>query len=387
MENGRVKDADMTVALVNRFIPPSAAPTAAAMERLGRLLIAKSPALSLRMIGTDRSYVGGGAAGENLWRRAVASWRDGRRLAQKAAACDAVLSLTDPPLLRRHIQRALSAERLWIEWTMDAYPQALWAALGVRPTFRIPRPIGAASRTPDLFLRLGLQQATFLAAADRRSVPFLVLPAGVVDAPVSSAPFPAPSPRQPVRLAYAGNLGRAHWDEALLLLARACDPARFRLIIAAYGAHTSAMKAALSGFSHVEWREAPLSDAELSAIDAHVVSLRAHWTHICVPSKAISALARGRPILFFGEATSDVWRWADGAGWRVASDRMAATRDLPEILTQLATPERLAALTRRAQRAGDQLRQTEAATIDALAEMLEKRSTALNRPPRPPGLL
>ena len=362
------------VALVNRFAPPDAAPTAVALGRLARLLAARLPGLELNLIGARRVYGGGGAAGETLWRRAAASWRDGRRLAQAAASHDVVLSLTDPPLLRRHIARRLPPGRLWIEWTMDLYPQAFWAALGLPPAFHAGRMGRDGARRPDLFLRLGPRQAAATGGGASDPAPCLLLPAGVVDAP-ASAPAPAagaPPPHGPISLAYAGNLGRAHWPEALLLLARACDPARFRLIVAAYGAHAPAVKAALAAFPHVEWRDRPLSDADLNAADVHVVSLRENWTHVCVPSKAISALSRGRPILFFGAAASDVWGWADGAGLRVDADRAAAANGLPEALAQLATPDRLAALTRQAQAAGDRLRRTESAAVDALAARLSR---------------
>lgn len=60
----------MSVALVNRFMPPDGAPTAAALARLAALLAARAPALDLRMIGTGRAYAGGGAVGEKgLWPR------------------------------------------------------------------------------------------------------------------------------------------------------------------------------------------------------------------------------------------------------------------------------------------------------------------------------
>lgn len=357
------------VALVNRFAPPDAAPTAVALDRLARLLAARLPGLELNLIGARRVYGGGGgAAGETLWRRAAASWRDGGRLAQAAAGHDVVLSLTDPPLLRRHIARRLPPGRLWIEWTMDLYPQAFWAALGLRPAFHAGRMGNDGARRPDLFLRLGPRQAAATAGGASDPAPCLLLPAGVIDAPIAGAP----PPHGPINLVYAGNLGRAHWPEALLLLARACDPARFRLIVAAYGAHAPAVKAALAAFPHVEWRDRPLSDADLNAADVHVVSLRENWTHVCVPSKAISALSRGRPILFFGAAASDVWAWADGAGLRIDPDRAAAADGLPDALAQLATPDRLAALTRRAQAAGDRLRRTESAAVDALAARLSR---------------
>lgn len=354
----------MSVALLNRFVPPDRAPTAVALARVAALLAARAPKLNVSMIGAGRAYVGGGAVGEQwLWRRAVAGLADGRRLAERAAAQRAILSLTDPPFLSCHLARRLPPETLWLEWTMDLYPHAVWAALGRRPR-GFP---WFMERCPDLRLHLGPGQADFLATEERRrrSTPQLILPAGVRDA--CPSPAPALTSGDPVRLVYAGNHGRAHWADALAFLAAACDPARFRLTIAAHGVGAVGLKSRLASFSHVELRDAPLSDTELDAAHVHLVSLEENWTHVCVPSKAISALSRGRPILFFGAAASDVWGWADGGGWRTDPNLAAVARDLPGILQEIAAPAGLAAATRRAERAGDRLRAAEGRALDAVA--------------------
>lgn len=359
----------MSVALLNRFVPPDRAPTAAALARLAALLAARAPEAKLSMTGTGRAYVGGGAAGEQrLWRRAVAGLADGRQLAHAAATHAAVLSLTDPPFLAFHLARRLPPEILWLEWTMDLYPHAVWAALGWRPR-GFPRLSG---RRPDLRLHLGPGQAAFLAGMEPRAAPHLILPAGVRDprpVPGFSPPVP-PAPGEPIRLVYAGNHGQAHWGDALPLLAAACDPTRFRLTVAAHGAGAAAVTTRLAGFSHVDLRGGPLSDAELDAAHVHLVSLQENWTHVCVPSKAISALSRGRPVLFFGAAASDVWGWADGGGWRIDPAPAAARRDLPGILRDIAAPAGLAAATERAARAGDRLRAAESRALDVVAARL-----------------
>lgn len=392
----------MTIALVNRFAPPDPSPTAAALARLAALLTARAPGLDLRFIGTGRTYDGGGAAGEGALRRAAASWRDGGRLAQAAQQCAAVVSLTDPPFLAHRIARRLPADRLWVEWTMDLYPAALQAALGFPPRPANPylrRFFIAGRRRPDLRLCLGPEQAAFLAAGDPAPVPYSTLPAGVCDAPAFHA-FP-PAPRlltadDRIRLVYAGNLGRAHWAGALPLLARACDPTRFHLTVAAYGRRAGETRKALAGFPHVDLRASPLTDAELNAADVHVVSLRDAWTHVCVPSKAVAALCRGRPILFFGSARSDAWGWTHAAGagagagagaengaetaagLRIDPCPRAAADALPEVLTQLSSAPRLAALTAAARAAGDRLRRTEDAAVDALVERFIRLPPSLN---------
>lgn len=362
----------MTVALVNRFTAPGGGPTAAALTRLADLLIARLPGTDLRVIGTGRFYAGAGAKDESSFlRRIAASWRDGGRLAAAAAGHGVVVSLTDPPFLAFRLARRLGVETVWIEWTMDLYPQALAAALGLSSR-RALLPAGRRrlrSRRPDLRLCLGAGQAAFLAAGELAPVPHLILPAGVCEAPQRPLAPPS-SPQEPVRLVYAGNLGRAHWADALPLLARFCDPARFRLTVAAYGQRAAAARRATEGFSHVEWRDGPLTEAELNAAHAHIVSLKENWTHVSVPSKAVSALCRGRPVLFFGSAQSDAWGWAEGAGLLIEPRLQAAAAALPYAMARLAEPSQLAALTERAVKAGERLRRAEALAADELAVRL-----------------
>lgn len=361
--------APLSVVLVNRFMPPDAAPTAAAAARLAALLARRAPGLDLRLTGTGRAYAGGGAMGENrLWRRGLAALTDGRRLAQAAAVGDAVLSLTDPPFLARHLAQCLRPGQRWAEWMMDLYPSAIWAAFGWRPW----RPLRAlpwlARRRPDLRLYLGPGQAAFVSAGEGRSIPHLILPAGVRDP--SPAPLAPPGQGEPIRLVYAGNQGRAHWPDALPLLAAAADPARFHLTVAAHGVGAARLRERLAAFPHVTWREHPLGETALDAAHVHIASLQGHWTHICAPSRAVSALCRGRPLLFFGAAASDAWGWANGGGWRLDPVAATAARDLPGVLAAIADPARLAAATRQAQQAGDRLRAVEKAAVDALAAWL-----------------
>jgi hypothetical protein len=54
-------------------------------------------------------------------------------MAGRAAAgdIDVVLSCTDPPLLPWWLGARLPADRHWVEWSMDLYPDAVAAALGL----------------------------------------------------------------------------------------------------------------------------------------------------------------------------------------------------------------------------------------------------------------
>lgn len=386
-----------TLVMVNRFVPPDSAPTALALERLAGLLRQRLPDGDLVGLGGDAVYgspssSAAAMAGPPLevrrirswpqgsgWRRAIATLHDGAALAAAASSYPAVLSLTDPPLLAWWLARRLPPSRVWIEWMMDVYPHALAAASGGRgakmigPMMAMMRGAGGR-RLPDMRLYLGPGQRDFVATGDQRPVPAAILPVGVCESPGDGVPAPlrmAASDSR-IRLVYAGNHGRAHWDEALPLLAEMADPARFQIDVAAFGAGAARLRRRLARFAHVTWHDQPLTAAELAAADVHVASLKPDWTHISLPSKAVTALCLGRPVLFFGDRESDAWRWIDGGGWRVAPDRKHAAVILPEVLTEIAAPPALVAMTRRAVRAGDCLRLAESDGADALAERLSR---------------
>ena len=77
-----------------------------------------------------------------------------------------------------------------------------------------------------------------------------------------------------------------------------------------------------------------LAESDLSSIDIHIVSLKKDWTHVCVPSKAISAVQSGNVILFIGEEESDTWQYLQGAGWRISSQK-----DIETVIAQIKPTE------------------------------------------------
>ena len=52
-------------------------------------------------------------------------------------------------------------------------------------------------------------------------------------------------------------------------------------------------------------------------IDIHLVTLLQKWDHVCVPSKAISAVSQGSAILFESSELNDNWQLLKDAGWRI----------------------------------------------------------------------
>jgi len=115
------------------------------------------------------------------------------------------------------------------------------------------------------------------------------------------------------------------------------------------GAKEAYLNAQLRDLNHVLIKK-DISEVELATIDIHVVSLNDKWTHICVPSKAISAIQKGRPVLFLGSDRSDTWQLINEAGWRLTKEY-----DILEFLKDL-NHERLSIKTNKAKNLASRLK-------------------------------
>jgi hypothetical protein len=60
---------------------------------------------------------------------------------------------------------------------------------------------------------------------------------------------------------------------------------------------------------------------ELHFIDIHLVTLLNTWTHVAVPSKAVSSICSGSTILFCGNKESDNWYLLQNAGWLIEDNQ------------------------------------------------------------------
>ncbi|MFN4090861.1 MAG: hypothetical protein ACK4QW_17710 [Alphaproteobacteria bacterium] len=352
----------MRIALVNRFCPPDPAPTGRAMADLAVDLAAMLPGATIRLFTTCGSYRDGethpprALAGVVVTRipaarlgrgrpaRLAAGLIDGRRLATLACGwADTVISLTDPPLQGIWMGREARRRGVrWAEWTMDLYPEAFVAAglAGVKNPF--VRALARRMRRlpPDLDICLGPAQLDHVRRL-RGERPGIVLPAGLSD----PAPLEPPSWRlreDRTVLAYAGNLGEAHSAETVARLIERAPPTRYLFLMAPHGARANMLRQRIGGAPHIVWRDR-LGAADLDHADVHIVSLPPQWLHVCVPSKALSAISRGRPILFLGPSDSDSCRFAGEAVWHVPEPASDAAIDAA--LAAVADPAARAAAT------------------------------------------
>ncbi len=351
----------ISVSIVNRFYPPDPAITGVSAQELAEFLAAEIPEARVHAFASRARYSGGRVAdhggievtrirsfydGSHKLLRLAASLFEGFRLALAATRhADVVISLTDPPLLGLWIGLMRRFRRFrWMEWTMDLYPEAFAAARLVgrgNPIYRALHRI-VRGRLPDRYLALGPQQCEFLGQA-RGEVPSFVVPCGISAHNAGPPPDWRTEFPNHVILAYAGNLGEAHSVEILTALVRRADPQRFRFLLALYGARADAARAALSGAPHVIWRD-QVSHADLAHADVHVAMLKPSWTHLCVPSKAVSSICLGRPLLFAGSERSDNWSLLQAAGWliRERDDATFDESDVDRALAAMASPRELA---------------------------------------------
>jgi hypothetical protein len=380
----------MKVALLNSYYPPDAAVTGKSLEELALHLQATDPSLAIRVYSTALTYVDAQRApsrsgievvriGPKLRKRGkvgrlVQSVSLGRWMAREACGwADVIVSLTDPPLLGVWIgrQRARTLRPIrWIEWTMDLFPEAFAAAKIVTKRNPLYRAFLASQRRypADAYICLGDAQCNAVVRGRRVMRPTIVVPCGIVEpAPLASNVPEWREREQRIVIAYAGNIGEGHCPEFLPAIVEHADPDRFVFVFALYGHHASALRRRLGDRSNVLWRD-NLSHSELMYADVHAACLHPDWTHVCVPSKAVTTVCLGRPLLFAGDGDSDTVRSLGRAAWtlEVPRDGKYDAAVVRGVLDDIASEERRRIKASAARTLGDELRADKA---QALAEV------------------
>ncbi len=271
---------------------------------------------------------------KNKLLRLLSNVVEGFRLVKLASGnCDMLISLTDPPLLNIWAGALCARKKVpWVYWSMDLYPHAFKAAhlvSGQNPLYRILEKSFNAF-PPSMLIALGHKQADFLQSNWPHRVPQVVLPCGIHNA---VKPGEAPPWKTDDRLyfAYAGNMGEAHDPDFVIELVKSLDPAKHCCLLAIHGAKARKVLEATRGNPAVKIVPS-LTKAELGHVDIHLVSLLDEWKHVCVPSKAVSAVCAGQAIIFHGARDSDTWNMLGSAGWIIdgtsAEDRMLMIREI-----------------------------------------------------------
>jgi hypothetical protein len=262
--------------------------------------------------------------GKNKLLRLLDSVREGRTMARLAADLHhgPIICMTNPPLLNVWLARLARKRKLrWLYWTMDLYPEAFLAA-GLtserNPLYRwLAKSVTA--NPPSHVIALGDAQGEHVCRYFKQRPSVTAFPCGIVGS--GAEPERPEWARQDgkIILGYAGNLGEAHSEDFVAGVVEQIDPARHRLILAPYGAKAARLRALAEGRPGVVLLES-VPREHLRFIDVHLVTLLPRWDHICVPSKAVSAVCEGGSILFHGSEANDNWRLLHEAAWRIAPE-------------------------------------------------------------------
>ena len=384
----------MKVAFLNTYYPPDPAITGESLAELVSYLRRSEPRIEMRVYAGAATYgigknKGAGADVEvvridraHRYRgklgRLVQSISVGRRMADEALAwADVIVSLTDPPLLGLWIGRKRARTKRpvrWIEWTMDLFPEGFAAAKLVRQSNPIYRLISASLRKNacDAYICLGEEQAKALEILRGVRRPTVVLPCGIVDPPADSQNVPTwRQIERRIVIVYAGKLGEAHCPHFLPALVDVADPDQFAFVFALQGVHAPAVRERLRDKTNIHWVER-ISHTELVHADVHAASLLPDWIHTSVPSKAVTTICLGRPLLFAGDPQSDTVAMLSRAAWilPVPRDGNYDRATIRSLLDEMADPEKRSSKGREAGMLAETLRAQKGRALTEIASLI-----------------
>ncbi|WP_293716336.1 hypothetical protein [uncultured Parabacteroides sp.] len=268
-------------------------------------------------------------SGTNKWLRLLGNLVDGFRLMAYSMLLphhQLKIVLTDPSLINiwAILFRPFTQSKL-VFWTMDLYPEAFVSAGLVscnNPAYRILSSF-VYDHIPDFLITLGEQQYRYLCRQYKQSfIPHIVLPCGICPKEEADEPLWRKANRDKIIFCYAGNIGEAHNDVFLLELIRQLDPEKHLILLRLYGAKAQQVLKEASVFESVIQLEY-IALTDMQYIDICVASLLPAWNHVCVPSKVVSAICCGLPVLYNANDKSEGACMFSGAIWLISdSDAM-----------------------------------------------------------------
>ena len=329
------------VIIVNRHYPPNPGITGESAWDLAKYLIEKHQ-IEVHIVHIEGNDDGGGAFrkpignlhtlaslynGKNKLLKQLASFFDGFLMIRKAKNIDAnatIIAMTSPPLLPFWASMMLKSgtppERRWAFWSMDLFPEA-FVAIGMisdknffyrwflKKTYQ---------NTPQKLIALGEKQAEFILNKYKKNLNQTILPCGVIFHQTYESILPEwkKANDEKIYFGYCGNINDAHNEEFLIEFIKAFNPAKHHLILALYGKKA---KKVLEFAQNIEGITvlSNVPRSQLNFIDVHLVSLLSKYTHLMIPSKAVSAIAAGGTMLFCGSKESDNWDMLREAAWLI----------------------------------------------------------------------
>lgn len=249
--------------------------------------------------------------GNNKLFRLVGNLTDGLRLIVRSMflPChDVKIVMTDPSLINAWavLFRPFFRSKLAF-WTMDLYPDAFAAAGLVSKNNPIYRALSAFvyGNVPDFLIALGEQQYRYLCRQYKKEcIPHVILPCGIYKNSSADVPAWRRTHAGKIVFCYAGNIGEAHNAGFLVELINCLDPDKHVIVLCLYGAKALWVWDRIDNEAVVE-RVAFVSRGELQYVDINVASLLPAWNHVCVPSKVVSAICAGTPVLYNANEESE----------------------------------------------------------------------------------
>ncbi len=324
------------ITIVNRHYPPNINITGENARDLAKYLIEKHQ-VDVAVVHVDRAYEGGGGikaavgkvfpiktiySGNKAGWRHLSSFYDGYMLMRKAIQLNhgPIICMTSPPLLPMWASILLRKKKAtWILWAMDFFPEGFAASNQMNEkgwfyNWCIKKTYEFA---PNHIIALGPQQAIYAQQKYRLPISNVILPCGVfIDKQVDDTLPDWKTDSNKIYLGYCGNISQAHSEEFLMSVIDAIDPNKFNLVLALYGTKADQMRAyAANKHGIIIVKTVPRK--QLHHIDIHLASLVNSWTHIAVPSKAVSSICAGAALLFCGNKESDNWVLLKEAGWLI----------------------------------------------------------------------
>lgn len=280
--------------------------------------------------------------GNNKLLRLVGNLIDGLRLILRSMVLprhDVKIVMTDPSLINAWaiLFRPFYRSKLAF-WTMDLYPDAFVAAGLVsknNPIYRILSSF-VYRHVPDFLIALGEQQYRYLCRQYKKEfIPHIVLPCGIYENQPAHAPAWRTKHTGKIVLCYAGNIGEAHNAGFLVELINHLDRDKHVMVLCLYGAKASWVWDRIDNNEVVE-RVDFVSRGELQYVDINVASLLPAWNHVCVPSKVVSAICAGTPVLYNANEESEGACMFPEAVWLIP-DSETISDALSSFLTGLTT--------------------------------------------------
>jgi glycosyltransferase involved in cell wall biosynthesis len=320
--------------IINRNYPPQSGITGSSANELARYLISRK--VEVYIVHVGGYYSGGGNLGfkkygnsfsiktfyngKNNFLRLIVSLVEGRKLLKKAISLkpDIIISMTDPPLLNYWTSYYSEKHHIpWFYWSMDLYPEAFVSAGLLNKTNFIYKKLinKLKARPPKLIISLGKMQSIFIKKMYGKKINSVILPCGISSTQKNTTDFNIDLDDK-IIFCYAGNLGEAHDENFVREVIKNIDPTKHIFILAVYGSKANSVidfAKSVKGIKIVK----NIKREHMHLVDIHIVSLKSNWDHVCVPSKAISAITEGSTVLFGCSKENDNWVLLEKSAWRI----------------------------------------------------------------------